>query len=80
MKKNGFQTTHLVKHVVLQLVSQILDSFNTEIFILGIFIDLSNAFGTVDHTISLKQKNSLSAYPAKNFDGFKATFQTKNNL
>ena len=40
--------------MIIQLVNQILDSFNEDKFALGLFIDLNKAFDTGDHTIPLK--------------------------
>ena len=40
---------------IAQLVDKIFDSFEKEQFILGVFIDMSKAFDTVDHSILLKK-------------------------
>ena len=37
------------------MVSQILDAFNENKYILGVFIDLSKAFDTADHGLLLKK-------------------------
>ena len=50
--KFGFQTTHLIKHSIKQLASQILDFFNEDKFTVG--IELRKAFDAVDLTILLK--------------------------
>ena len=50
-KQFGVQRGHSTKHAVLQLIDQINSSFEKDHFILGIFIDLSKAFNTVDHDI-----------------------------
>ena len=44
-----------MEHAVIQLISQILDAFNENKYTLGIFIDLTNAFHTVDHDVLLKR-------------------------
>ena len=54
-KQFGFQALNSRKHAVIQLISQILDAFNENKYTLGIFIDLSKAFDTVDHDILLKK-------------------------
>ena len=54
-KQFGFQTGHSTEHAVLQLVDQILESFEYNKYSLGAFIDLSKAFDAVDHLILLKE-------------------------
>ena len=51
----GFQTSHSTEHAILLLVNQLYQSFDESKFTLGIFIDLSKAFGTVDHKILTKK-------------------------
>ena len=46
---------HSTEHAIAQLVDQIYESFKNENYTVGIFIDLSKAFDTVDHTILLKK-------------------------
>ena len=54
-KQYGFQKGHFTEHAVAQLVDQIHDSFEKREYTLAIFIDLSKAFDTVDHSILLKK-------------------------
>ena len=54
-KQLGFQTGHLTEHAIIQLVDQILESFEYIKYTLGVFIDLSKAFDTIDHSILLKK-------------------------
>ena len=54
-KQFGFQKGHSPEHAILQLVEQINKSFEKKEFILGVFVDLSKAFDTVDHQILLKK-------------------------
>ena len=68
-KQFGFQASNSTEHVVIQLISQILDAFNENKYTLGIFIDLSKAFDTVDHNILLK-KLDMYGIKGKNLKWF----------
>ena len=54
-KQFGFQKRQSPEHAILQLVEQINQSFEKNEFTLGVLVDLSKAFDTVDHQISLKK-------------------------
>ena len=54
-KQFGFQKSHSTEHVILLLVNQLYQSFDESKFTLGIFIDLSKAFDTVDPKILTKK-------------------------
>ena len=54
-KQFGFQMEHPTEHAIVQLVDQILESFEYNKYTLGVFIDLSKAFDTVAHSIVLKK-------------------------
>ena len=57
-KQFGFQKGHSTEHAILQLVDQTSNSFEENLFTLGVFIDLSETFDTVDHDILIcKLKN-----------------------
>ena len=54
-KQFGFQKGHSTEHVIAQLAEQIHGSFESDNYTLGVFIDLSKVFDTIDHAISLKK-------------------------
>ena len=54
-KQCGFQNIHLTEHTILQLVNQITEAFSKGKYTLGIFIDFSKAFDTVNHNMLLEQ-------------------------
>ena len=56
-KQFGFQEGHSTEHAIIQLIDQINNSFEKNHYTLGIFIDLSKAFDTVDHNILIKKLN-----------------------
>ena len=54
-KQSGFQTGHSTEHVIAQLADQTYEAFEKNVYTLGVFIDLSKVFETVDHSILLKK-------------------------
>ena len=48
MKQLGFQKGHSTEHAIAQLADQIHELFENDNHTLGVFIDLSKAFGTID--------------------------------
>ena len=68
-KHFGFQKGHSTDHANVQLTSQIREMFNKNIYTLGVFIDLSKAFDTLNHKIFLK-KLSHYGIKSKSLDWF----------
>ena len=54
-KQFGFQKGNSEDHVIVHLISQIYESFENDNYTLGVLIDLSKAFHTVDHSTLLKK-------------------------
>ena len=56
-KQFGFRKGHSTDHALIELINTIYDSFNQNKETLGVFIDLSKAFDTVDHNILIDKLN-----------------------
>ena len=54
-KQFGFQKQHSTDHAIVHLVNEIFKSFENNCYTLSVFIDLTEAFDTVDHNILLKK-------------------------
>ena len=67
----GFRCQHSTEHATVELVDKILNGFSEEKYTLGIFIDLSKAFDTVDHQILLKKIN-LYGVKGKSLEWFES--------
>ena len=62
-KQFGFRKGHSTDHALISFIDSIYDSFNQSKYTLGVFIDLSKAFDTVDHNILI---DILNSYGMKN--------------
>ena len=62
-KQFGFQKSYSTEHTVLKLINDVFHALEKDYFTLGIFIDLSKVFDTLDHTILLSK---LKHYGIKN--------------
>ena len=55
LQQFGFRKDHSTERAIAQLVDQIYESFENDNYTVGIFVDLSKPFDTVDHTTLLKK-------------------------
>ena len=78
-KQFRFQKGHSPEHAILQLVEQINQSFEKNKFTLGVFVDVSKAFDTVDHPILLK-KIEYYSIAGNNRRWFENYLKDDNNL
>ena len=61
-KQFGFRAGYSVEHAILEPIDEVSNAFDNNNFVLGVFIDLSKAFDTLDHNILLEK---LSIYGVK---------------
>ena len=53
-KQFGFQRGHSTEHAIVKLANQIYESFERNQYTLGVFMDLSQAFDTVNQSVLIK--------------------------
>ena len=78
-KQFGFQKNCSTEHAILDLVDQITKSFENNSFLLGVFVDLSKAFDTVNHDILLDKLNYYGIR-GKSFDWIQSYLKSKKQF
>ena len=58
-QQHGFRKQHSTESAILQFVSNVYKCLEEKHFVVGIFIDLSKAFDTIDHNILLYKLNNI---------------------
>ena len=75
-KQFGFQQGHSVEHVIVRLIDQTNEKFENSCFTLGIFIDLSKPFDTVNHQILISKLKNYRV-KGKNLRWFKSYLENR---
>ena len=78
-KQFGFQQNHSAEHAILQLIDKVNNSFERNQFTLGIFIDLSKAFDTVDHKILISKLKNYGVR-GNNLNWFESYFNNRKQF
>ena len=76
-KQFGFRFGHSTDHALLELIDQICECFDEKKYFLGIFVDLSKAFDTVNHKILI---NKLNVWFKSYLSNRKQYLEYKDNL
>ena len=77
-KQFCFQTGHSTEHAIIHLVDQVPEYFEYNEYPLGVFIELSKALNTVNHSILLK-KVGLYGVSDRNHPWLKTIYEIGNN-
>ena len=78
-KQFGFQQNHSTEHAILQLIDQVNNSLERNQFTLGIFIDLSKDFDTVDHKILISKLKNYGV-TGNNLKWFESYFNNRQQF
>ena len=78
-KQFGFQNAHSTEHAIPQFVNQITDAFSQGKYNLGIFVDLSKAFDTVNHNILL-EKSKAYGIQSENLKWFRSYLSNRKQF
>ena len=76
---NGFRKNYSTAHALIQLYDNISNALDNKRITLGLFIDLSKAFDTVNHE-SLLDKLEHYGVRLLLYNGLKVIFLVENNL
>ena len=79
MFKTNFQFGHSPEHAILQLANQIHETMEKNLFTFDAFIDLSEVFDTVNHSIIFKELKK-SWHTCKNLEWFESYLRILNSM
>ena len=77
-KQSRFEITTSIQHAILELVRNIIKSFEKNEYVLGVFIDLKKAFDIVNHEILL-HKLKLHGINCTCLERFKSYLSNRNH-
>ena len=65
---------------LMTLMDKLITALENGEHVIGIFLDFSNAFDTVDHEILLKKRCTIMVSEEQHTNGFRVTYQTENSM